>query len=216
MTWRLHRGGRFRRWLGARLGGDEALGDRAWRRAIHAFGAAALLYEVVPERFFVLVPKQVVLVAALAVVLALEVLRHAAGLELPTLRDYERKRVGSFVFYSVALVAALLLFPVPVAAAAILGTAWVDPIAGELRGPGRRRGLYPAVPLVAYFGLAFLGMAAGGWPVADAALLAAVAAPVAIAAEWPRWGWVDDDLAMTLVPAIVLYALGVVALGLPR
>jgi len=40
-------------------------------------------------------------------------------------------------------------------------------------------------------------------------------APIAVAAERPKWPWVDDDLVMTLVPALFLYAAGVLALGLP-
>ena len=218
MSLRLHRQGRFRRWLGARLGGDEALGDRAWRRIIHALGAAALVYEIIPNRFFVIAPKEAVLLAVLAVVLVLEALRHAVGLELPTLRDYERKRIGSYVFYSVALVAALLLFPLPISAAVILGTAWVDPLAGELRRPERRRGLYPAVPGVAYYGLAVVGMAfLGHWPLVAAAALGLLATPIALAAERARWGrWIDDDLAMTLAPAVALYVVGILALGLPH
>jgi hypothetical protein len=121
------------------------------------------------------------------------------------------------VFYSVALVAALLLFPVPIAGAAILGTAWVDPLAGELRRPGPARRLYPAVPILSYYALAVVGMSVvGHWPLRDAAALALLATPIAIAAEWARWGvWVDDDLAMTLAPAVALYLGGVVALGLP-
>ena len=176
-----------------------------------------LVYEVVPERFFLVVGKEWVLLAALAAVLLMELLRHLAGLELPTIREYERGRIGSYVFYATALALAVLLFPVPIAAAIVLGTAWVDPIAGELRTSGRHRGAYPAVPLAAYAVLAFVGMAVlGSWPLEDAAGLAVLVAPIAIAAEWKKIPWIDDDLAMTLVPGVVLYLVGGLALGLPR
>ena len=214
---RLHRSGRFRAWLGARLGGDAALGDRAWRRILHALGAAVLVYEVVPERFFVIAGKEWVLLAALAAVLVLEALRHTVGLELPTIRPYESHRVGSFAFYAVALVLAVLLFPLPIAAAIVLGTALVDPLAGELRIAGRFPGAYPAVPLVAYSVLAWTGLAViGSWPALPSAGLAVLAAPIAVVAEGRKIPWVDDDLAMTLVPGLVLYVLGALALGLPR
>ena len=213
---RLHRGGRFRRWLGARFGGDEELGDRAWRRLLHASGASALLYFAVPKDFFLVLSKETVLLLVLAFVLLLEVLRHTVGLELPTLRPYETQRIGSYVFYALALTGAILLFPFPIAAAVVLGTSLVDPLAGELRAAPKFRRLYPGLPLVADWLLAFVGLGVlGGWPLADSAGLALLAAPVAIAAEWPKLSWIDDDLAMTFLPALALYAAGVVGLGLP-
>lgn len=216
MALRLHRHGRFRAWLGAALGGDEELGDRVWRRVVHTFGATVLVYYVFPNNFFVVAPKADILLALLALVIALEVLRHTVGLQLPTIRPYEDGRVASFVFYSVALVIAVLLFPLPIGAAVVLGTAIVDPVAGELRSQGAPRLAAIGIPLGAYGALAFVGLAAiGGWPAGDSALLAAAAAPLAIAAERPKWSWVDDDLLMTIVPALFLYGVGVLALGLP-
>jgi hypothetical protein len=217
MALRLHRQGRFRRWLGQALGGDEELGDRAWRRVLHLFGAAVLVYYPLPENFFVVAPKEYVLIAALVAMFVLEVLRHLAGLELPTIRPYEAHRVASFAFYALALVLAVLLFPLPIGAAVVLGTAAVDPIAGELRRGSRPVALTVGVPFAVYALLAFAGLAAvGGWPPLPSAALALAAAPIAVAAERPKLPWVDDDLVMTLVPALFLYLTGVVALGLPH
>jgi dolichol kinase len=217
MELRLHWHGRFRRWLGAALGGDEELGDRAWRRIMHLLGALVLVYYAIPDDFFVIAPKADVLLAALAVMLVLEALRHTAGLELPTIRPYETHRIASFVFFSLALVLAVLLFPLPIAAAVVLGTAIVDPVAGELRRQSTSPVLTVGLPLGAYGLLAFVGLAAiGGWPAGLSALLAAAAAPLAVAAERPKWPWVDDDLVMTFVPGLFLYGVGVLALGLPR
>ncbi len=214
---KLHSEGRFRRWLGARLGGGFEAGDRAWRRILHAAGAAILVYYPLPNGFFLVLPKLDVLLAALAAILLLEVLRHAVALELPTIRPYESKRVGSYVFYAIALVGAVVLFPEPIGAAVVLGTAFVDPLAGELRLSATARGWYPAAPLAVYAGLAFLGLAVlGGWPALDAVPLAVLAAALGVAAERPKYGWFDDDLVMTFVPAVALYLVGVVALGLAR
>jgi hypothetical protein len=216
MALRLHGRGRFRRWLGRALGGDEALGDRAWRRIMHLFGAAVILYYYLPSNFFLIVPKEYVLLAALAAVLVLEVLRHTVGLELPTIRGYETHRIGSYVFYALALVLAVLFFPLPVGAAVVLGTAAVDPIAGELRRGDRPALVTVGVPFGTYAVLAVVGLAVlGGWPLGWSVVLALVAAAIAVAAERPKWPWVDDDLVMTIVPALVLYGAGVLALGLP-
>ena len=217
MALRLHRHGRFRHWLGQALGGDDALGDRAWRRIMHSLGAAVLVYYLFPDNFFVIAPKVDILLAVLAFVIVLEILRHTAGLQLPTLRPYEVHRVASFVFYSLALVLAIVLFPLPIAAAVILGTSIVDPLLGELRQERASPVLAVGIPLGAYGGLAFLGLVAvGGWPAGPSAVLAAAAAPLAVAAEWPKSPWVDDDLVMTLVPGLFLYGAGILALGLPR
>jgi dolichol kinase len=210
---RLHRGGRFRRWLGARLGGDFALGDRVWRRILHGLGAAVLIYYPLPNDFFVVLPKEYVLLLALGVVLALELLRHSMRLELPTIRPYETGRVGSFAWFAVAIVAAILLFPMAIAAAVVLGCALVDPLAGELRHTGRYRGLARLLPFATYAALAFVGLAVlGAWPVLASVGLALIAAAIGVAVEGPRFRWVDDDLAMTLGPAIALYVVGVLAL----
>lgn len=216
MPIRLHRGGRFRRWLGGRLGGDEALGDRIWRRVLHGIVAVVLVYYALPDGFFVVVPKRSILLIALAVILGLELLRHAGLLELPTIRPYETGRIGSYAFYAIAVVGAIVLFPEPIAAAVVLGTALVDPLAGELRARPSAARAYPGAALAAYGGLAAVGLAGiGRWPLPDSLGLALLAAPIAVAAEWPTIGWIDDDLAMTFAPALALYLVGVVVLRLP-
>jgi hypothetical protein len=216
MTLRLHGRGRFRTWLGRHFGGEYELGDRIWRRVLHGLCAGVLVYYFLPTNFFLVAPKAYVLLAALAAVLVLEVLRHSARLELPTLRPYEQRRVASYAFFAIALVAAVLIFPEPVGAAVVLGTALVDPLAGELRAARVRSTTLWAVPAVAYAGLAFVGLwAVGRWPLLDSAVLAVVVAPLAIAVERPKYHWVDDDLAMTFAPAVALYVVGVVLLGLP-
>ncbi len=216
MALRLHRGGRFRTWLGERFGGDFALGDRLWRRALHVLGAGALLYYVLPVDFFLVAPKEYVLLAALAVVFGLEGLRHFAGLQLPTIRPYEEGRVGSFALFALAIVVAILFFPMPVACAVVLGTALVDPLAGELRRAPYGPAVEFGAPVLAYAVLAFLGLAVlGHWPALPSAGLAAVAAAIAVAVERPKVWWVDDDLVMTLVPALFLWTTGTVALAFP-
>ncbi|MCI4324626.1 MAG: hypothetical protein L3K00_01890 [Thermoplasmata archaeon] len=212
---RLHTGGRFRGWLGARVGGDFEVGDRIHRRLLHGLGAFALLYLLVPARILVVVPNDVILLSALELIFVVEYLRHVRHWELPTIRPYEEGRIASYVFYATALTAALLLFPRPVAAAVVVGTALVDPLLGELR----LRSTHPAASLLP--GLAVYALLAGvafalfgGWRGPSLVGLALFAAAVAVAVEWPTWGTVDDDLAMTLVPGAALTAVLLVRPGL--
>jgi hypothetical protein len=205
---RLHTGGRFRGWLGARFGGDLVVGDRIHRRLLHGLGAFALLYLIVPPRLLVVVPNDVILLVALELIFIVEYLRHVRHWELPTIRPYEEGRIASYVFYATALTAALLFFPGPVAAAVVLGTALVDPLLGELR----LRSTHPAssiIPGIAVYTVLAAGAFAifGGWRGLALGSLALVAAVVAVSVEWPAWGTVDDDLAMTLVPGAILTAI---------
>jgi len=201
----------------ARLfGRNEAIGNVPWRRIVHGAGAFVLVYYLIPAGFFVLVSKEVALLLALAAAFVLELCRLALGVPLPTIRGYERDRPASFVFYAVGLVVAVLLFPVAIAAAVVLGTAIVDPLAGELRAR-HRPGPAVWVSFAVYTGMAGgLLAGVGGWPWAWAVVLGALAGVVAVGVERWRFRWLDDDLTMTVVPAMVLYGTGVVALGLAR
>lgn len=208
MPLKLHTGGRWRHWLGTTLGGDDELGERVWRRILHLFGGAILLYFVIPYHIVGWFTSEELLLLALGLVLVLEALRWAAGAELPTIRDYEKARVASYVFYAIALVAAVLLFPFPIALVVVLGTAFVDPLIGEIRFSARWRSTYPWLPGVVYalLGAVALVLVAHWTPFASVAA-ASVAAVVALAVERPKIPNLDDDLAMTLVPALVLAGL---------
>jgi hypothetical protein len=207
---------RFRRWLGAQFDLDESGGDRLARRFTHGLGALLLIYYLLPVDVFVVVTTWEILLAALVAGWVLEGTRHIYHFELPMIRPYEEHRIASYVFYATALVAAVLLLPLPIAATVILGTALVDPIAGELRGSSRYRALYPAVPFGVYAMLAFVGLGViGAWPWIWAIPLGLLAAGLALAAEYPKISWLDDDLTMTFVPALVLLGISVFALGRP-
>jgi hypothetical protein len=206
---RLHRGGRTRAWIGRLLGGDETLGDRVWRRTLHVAGAAVLLVYVLPPTIFGPVPVRVVLVAALIGVLLLEVLRHRAGWELPTIRPHEHRRIASFALYAIGLVFAVLVFPEAVAVAVILGAALIDPLLGELRLHGGPIGSITAAGALAYFALAGPALyLLGHHGLVPSAILGAVAAFLGVAAEGPTsWVPLDDDLAMIVVPGLALTAI---------
>ncbi|MGC2288558.1 MAG: hypothetical protein WA688_01700 [Thermoplasmata archaeon] len=215
MTLKFHTGGRVRRWIGGRLGGDFALGDRAYRRFLHGLGALVLLYYALPHRLVGWFTTEELLLVALSLVLVLELLRWAVGVELPTIRSYEKARIASYTFYAVALVAAVLLFPLPIAMVVVLGTALIDPLIGEMRISSRWRSTYPWFPGAVYV---LLGASAlvlvTHWAAFVAVAFAGIAAVVALAVEWPKIPGLDDDLAMTLVPALVLFVLIVVAPGI--
>lgn len=207
-THRLHGGGRFRAWLGAHLGGDAETGNRALRRMLHGGGAVILIYYLLPADLLVIAPNFVILLLALVTIFILEGLRLRGLLEVPTLRPYEQHRLASYAYFALALVLAVLLFPPPIAAAVVLGTSLIDPLIGELRRSPSYRGTYPGIPVALYTAFAFLAFIGfGEWAPLPALSLAALAAVLALLAERPKWALVDDDLAMTLVPAVAVYVI---------
>ncbi|MCI4331646.1 MAG: hypothetical protein L3K19_07370 [Thermoplasmata archaeon] len=216
MGWRLHRGGRLRSWIGARFGGDVVLGDRVWRRCLHVLGVAVLLYYLLPVRLTPWLTTEEVLLAALGLVVVLEAARHAIGVELPTIREHEQHRIASYTWFAVGLVAAVLLFPKPVAVAAVLGTALVDPLIGELRLTETRRRWYPYAPAVIYIALAATSFSVvGGWHVLPTVFAAVTMAGVALLVERPKRAWLDDDITMTLVPGLLWTVVLVLSPGVP-
>ena len=209
----LHLGGRTRGWIGRRLGGDETLGDRVWRRCLHLGGLVVLAVYVVPADLFGPVPVRYVLDAALAAVLLLELLRILGRVELPTIRPHERRRVASYAYYAIALVLAVELLPEAVAVAAVVGCALVDPLLGELRGHGLARRPAAGLGALVYGGIALAALVAlDGPPRAILGVAAVVGAGLAVLVEGPgSWLPVDDDLAMVLVPGVVTALLLAVA-----
>jgi len=197
------------------LGGGPELGDRAWRRCLHAAGLAVLLYYVLPPNLFG-IPNADALLVALAAVLGLEAGRWAVGIELPTLRPHEESRPASFAYFAVGLVIAVLFFPEPVGVAVVAGAALVDPLIGELRRSSWRDRAYPALPIAVYAVIAAASFRwVGAMALPAAVLLGGLASVLAVAAEYPRLRYLDDDLLMVVVPGLVLTGLLALAPGLP-
>ncbi len=208
MARRLHTGGKTRAWLGRRFGGDERLGDRIWRRCLHLGGVVVLIVYVVPRDFFVVLPTEGVLLLALAAVLVLEFLRRRAGVELPTIRPHEEHRVASYAYFAVGLSLAVLIFPKPVAVAAVLGAVLVDPLMGELRAAGLARPSVTLAGVGAYVAVVVPTLLLlGAWPL-EFALAAGIALGlVGALVEGPASVLpIDDDLAMPLLPGLVAAA----------
>ena len=208
MAPRLHRGGRTRAWIGRSLGGDEALGDRVWRRCLHLAGGFVLLVYVLPRNFFLVVPTDVALVLALAMVLSLELLRHAAGLQMPTIRDREQRTVASFAFFAIGLSLAVLVFPRFIAIPVVLGVVLVDPLLGELRVRHWPLRVVQGIGVGVYLGIAAPLLALfGGVPILWSLAGGLAAAVCAVALEGPEALLpLDDDLTMSLVPGLLLTA----------
>lgn len=184
--------------------------DPHWfRRAFHSFGACFIAYYLAPATGLAGAIRGAMPLALLAGALGLEAYRISG--RMPTeaffgLREYERRRISGYVYFGIATVSLVYLFPQPLAVACILGAAIGDPIIGEIRRMGHVR-----ASLVA--GLAFVlacFLLVGFHP-----LLAVFGAAVMVGAENVKIRWLDDDLLMPLLPAVAILALASTAILSP-
>lgn len=179
--------------------------DAVVRRGLHLVSPVLLAYYLLPDDLGIGWPRPQAAFLVWIVTLAIEVTRLVTGLDVVGLREYERGQVSAYFWGGTALLLGFLLFPPPFVAVALCGMAWVDPLCALTK----ERGGYPYVPLVAYGVLALVALRIlTPWSLASVALLGAVAAVVAVAAEYPSLRHVDDDFTTQMAPLLALTGLG--------
>ena len=178
-----------------------------YRRCFHAFGASFVFYYMLPDQDWINLIKFWVPLAILIFALSLEIIRlkglvssdHFFGL-----RMYEQKRIGSYVFFAVAVVILLLFFPQQIAIPCILCACLADPMMGEVRYHfGKKQGL-----ILGFF-VCFLFFIIT-WYKADISLMVLVGiigATGAVIGEYKKFWWLDDDFMIQIIPAILLIIL---------
>lgn len=181
------------------------------RRAVHMMIALAPLYYLVPVDVPVIgVKRWILLICFFLVIVSFESVRLWKGFALFGLRPHEAHRIASFVWAAAGVTVALWLFPHEVAAVALVGMAFCDPLAGELRGRRRGTATEIGVPMAVYFGLAATILWSFGEESAIMVVaMGAVGAASAVLAERFKVPYIDDDFLMIVVPCI---AMGLLAL----
>jgi len=176
-----------------------------FRRFIHMLAPIFLVYYAVPDPIWEGGPsRELLLVCVLVGVLVFETIRLIFKPKILGLRSYEYGRMSAASWAAIAMTIAFLFFPLEYAAPAVIGMGWVDPLCGELRRIDTR--LYPSLPLVVYFLIAFITMSyliGINVQVLVASILATV---LAIAIEKPRLKYLDDDFLMLVVPLVGIWA----------
>lgn len=152
--------------------------------------------------------RQQVAVLGLAVLAAFESYRLHSGWQFLGLRDYEQKRIAGYFWGASGYVAALLFFDQRFAMITILGTTLADPVLGELRNTRFKLGA-PAAGFAVWCAVAAVCILAvplsTPWP------LVPLGAGLAVAAEYAKQPYIDDNFLMNIVPLLALTA---VAAGL--
>ena len=194
--------------------------DAHWyRRVFHAFGASFLFYYILPNVDWINVLKFWIPPLLVIVAILIEILRikgfigsdHFFGL-----RMYEQKRIGSYVFFAVAILLLLRFFPQQIAVPCILCACFADPVMGEVRNRLNKKSAISIGFLLCMFLFLFT------WYKADPILMTIVGligATGAVIGETVKFSWLDDDFMIQMIPAILLlllwYALPSVGFTMP-
>jgi len=123
------------------------------------------------------------------------------------LRDYEKNRVGSYLFFGVGVFILLCFFPQQIAIPCILCACLADPFMGEMREKFQE-----SIVILFSFLLCFVFFFVT-WYTADlwiVFLFSIVGATGAVVGEAKKFSWIDDDFLIQILPAILLIALYVI------
>jgi hypothetical protein len=113
--------------------------ERFIRRIVHMLTALAPIYYFIPDYIAPGLPKHEALILLMIVILAFEAFRLQLRIKIAGLRSYEYSRLSSFSWAFMGICIVVLFFPFPIALAAFVGLAFMDPLAGELRHHGHRQ-----------------------------------------------------------------------------
>ena len=187
--------------------------DAHWyRRVFHTFGASFLFYYILPDVDWVNLLKTWIPPLILIFVVILEFLRLKGKISSDHffgLRMYEKHRIGSYVFFGVAILLLFMFFPQPIAVPCILCACIADPVFGEIRQHYNSRYVYlVGFPLCMFFFVI-------AWYTADVVLMfsaAVIGATGAVVGETKKLWWLDDDFMIQMLPAVLLLILWYIAM----
>ncbi|KAA0007547.1 MAG: dolichol kinase [Thermoplasmata archaeon] len=171
-----------------------------YRRLAHVSGSAIISYYMLPDEGWIGLTKKLVVIFSVLLIIAVDVRRiRRRDIKISCLRDYEERRVGGYVYFGMGSAILLLFFPQQISIPCIVSTSLADPLAGEMR----KLGLIPAS--VSSMLLSFF-IFFSTWLSSPIALqIAVLGALSTTASEFVKSRYIDDDLLMQIVPAILMY-----------
>jgi dolichol kinase len=179
--------------------------DAHWfRRVFHTFTASFLFYYLLPDEPWINVTKIILPICIVTGIAGIEVRRIRGQLDHQRffgLRHYEKKRPASYLYFGVALLLLLLLFPQQIAIPCILCACFTDPIIGELRFYLKKKQAYVIGFFFSVFFFTMTWYAADWWILLTVSLLGATGAVIG---EGKKLKWIDDDFMIQMLPALLL------------
>lgn len=194
--------------------------DAHWyRRVFHTFGVSFLLYYMLPDAEGIKLLKFWIPLLIIIFAFVLEYLRIKGKINSSHffgLRMYEKNRVGSYLFFGVAILILLWFFPQRIAIPCILCACLADPIMGEVRYRFGEKNVYIIGFSICMFFFAVTWYKAGIWMMLLASIVGAAGAVIG---ETKKFWWLDDDFMIQMVPAVLLLIIWITApyvgFGLP-
>ena len=181
--------------------------EQIYRRFNHTIAACFVVYFLFPEKIMDIERYYLIFLFWLLVI-GIEVARFQKNVEILGLRDYEKNRIAGFVWFASGACLLLGLYEIDLAPQSfVIGTiimaAYTDPVIGEAnKRYDDKWGLILGV------GCSFLIYQL----IIGVFFYAIIGSIVAVIAERPKIKWFDDDLAMQIIPIIVmcfLYSYGI-------
>jgi len=177
-----------------------------YRRVFHTFGAAFLVYYILPSDIeWLNLAKFWVPLGIVIFTILLEYLRISGKIDSKHffgLRMYEKNRAGSYVFFAVGILLLLLLrFPQQIAIPCILCACIADPIMGEVRHRFEKKYVYITGFIVCLLFFTITWYKASTWLML---LVSIVGATGAVIGETKKFWWLDDDFMIQMLPAVLL------------
>jgi len=191
--------------------------DAHWfRRVFHTFAASFLFYYLLPDQDWINLGKIVLPVIIVLCMVVVEYRRIRGDLDHQRffgLRNYEKKRPASYLYFGVAILLLFLLFPQQITIPCILCASFTDPIIGESRYYLGKKRAYAIGFIVSMFFFLVTWYRADWWVLILVPLLGATGA---VMGEAKKLKLVDDDFMIQMLPAVLLLLLwqGLLAMGI--
>ena len=190
--------------------------DAHWfRRVFHTFAASILYYYLLPDEEWMNVIKIVVPIIIVSYMIVIEYRRLRGYIDHQRffgLRNYEKKRPASYLYFGIAVLLLFLLFPQQIAIPCILCASFTDPIIGETRYHLGKKKAYAIGFIMSLLFFLITWYRADWWILI---LVSLVGAAGALIGETKKLRFVDDDFMIQILPALLLLLLwqGFMAFG---
>jgi hypothetical protein len=191
--------------------------DAHWfRRVFHTFASSFLVYYLIPGQGWIGIVKIVVPIGILACIAIIDYGRIRGEFDHQRffgLRGYEKGRPASYLYFGVALLLLLLLFPQQIAIPCILCGAFTDPLIGESRYYLGKKQAYLIGFLVSLLFFVLVWYKADWWVILMVSVIGALGALVG---EARKLRLIDDDFMIQILPAVllILFWQGILLIGI--
>lgn len=179
--------------------------DAHWfRRIFHTSAASLVCYYLLPDEPWINLAKIILPICIVCCMAAVEYQRIHGSMDTQRffgLRNYEKKRPASYLYFSVALLLLFLFFPQQIALPCILCAAFTDPLIGESRYYLGKQYAY----LIGF--LASLSFFLITWYQADwwiLILISLIGATSTVIGEVKKLRFIDDDFMIQMLPAVLI------------